>query len=95
MKRPVFSFRPNLRNPDHRKAWERLMAVPEGEKTAYLIHAILAYDQAAALEEVVRRAVREEIRGTAIQADTGEPELTDTGDVPEEMFEFLSILQEE
>lgn len=71
------------------------MAVPEGEKTSYLIHAILAYDQAAALEEVVRRVVREEIQGRAIQADTGEPELTDTGDVPKEMFEFLSMLQEE
>lgn len=95
MKRPVFSFRPNLKNPEHRKAWERLKAVPEGEKTAYLVHAILAYDQAAVLEEVVRRAVREEIQCRFIQADTGEPELTDTGDVPKEMFEFLSMLQEE
>ena len=95
MKRPVFSFRPNLKTPEHRKAWERLMAVPEGEKTAYLVHAILAYDQAALLEEVVRRAVREEIQCRFIQAATGAPELTDTGDVPKEMFEFLSMLQEE
>ena len=71
------------------------MAVPEGEKTAYLVHVILAYDQAALLEEVVRRAIREEIECRFIQADTGEPELTDTGDVPKEMFEFLSMLQEE
>lgn len=71
------------------------MAVPEGEKTAYLVQAILAYDQAAVLEEAVRRAVREEIQGRSVQADTGEPELTDTGDVPEEMLEFLSMLQEE
>lgn len=95
MKRPVFSFRPNLKNPEHRKAWERLMAVPEGEKTTYLVHVILAYDQAAVLEEAVRGAVREEIQGRSVQADTGEPELTDTGDVPKEMFEFLSMLQEE
>lgn len=95
MKRPVFSFRPNLKNPDHRKAWERLKVVPEGEKTAYLVHAILSYDQADVLEEVVRRAVREEMQGRSIQEDTGELELTDTGDVPEEMFEFLSMLQEE
>lgn len=95
MKRPVFSFRPNLKNPDHRKAWETLMAVPKGEKTAYLVHAILSYDQTAVLEEVVRRTVREEMQGRYIQTDTGKPELTDTGDVPEEMFEFLSMLQEE
>jgi len=71
------------------------MAVPEGEKTAYLVHAILTYDQAALLEKMIRRAVREEIQCRFIQADTGEPELTDTGDIPKEMFEFLSMLQEE
>ena len=95
MKRPIFSFRPNLKNPDHRKAWKTLMAVPEGEKTAYLVHAILSYDQTAVLDEVVRRAVREEMQGRYIQTDTGKPEFTETGDVPEEMFEFLSMLQEE
>lgn len=71
------------------------MAVPEGEKTAYLVHAILSYDQTAVLDEVVRRAVREEMQGRYIQTDTGKPEFADTGDVPEEMFEFLSMLQEE
>lgn len=71
------------------------MAVPEGEKTAYLVHAILSYDQMAVLEEVVRRAVREEMQGRYIQTDTGKPEFKETGDVPEEMFEFLSMLQEE
>ena len=71
------------------------MAVPEGEKTAYLVHAILSYDQTAVLDEVVRRAVREEMQGRYIQTDTGKPEFTDTDDVPEEMFEFLSMLQVE
>ena len=71
------------------------MDVPEGEKTAYLVHAILTYDLAALLEKMIRRAVREEIQCRFIQADTGEPELTDTGDIPKEMFEFLSMLQEE
>lgn len=95
MKRPVFSFRPNLKEENHRRAWKILSHVPEGEKTAYLVNAVLFYDQAAGLEEMIRRAVREEIQCRFIQADTGEPELTDTGDVPKEMFEFLSMLQEE
>ncbi|HIZ13442.1 MAG TPA: plasmid segregation centromere-binding protein ParR [Candidatus Mediterraneibacter stercorigallinarum] len=95
MKRPVFSFRPNLKNPDHRKAWETLLDVPEREKTAYLVHAILAYEQTAALEDVIRRAVREEMQGMYIQADTEKSEQTDTDNVPEEMMEFLSMLQEE
>ena len=30
MSRPVFSFRPNLKNPEHEKAWQLLMEIPTG-----------------------------------------------------------------
>ena len=94
MKRPVFSFRPNLKEENHRRAWEILSHVPEGEKTAYLVSAVLFYDQAAGLEEMVRRAVREELQGKQIPVNLAEKE-ENSGDVPEAMFEFLSMLQEE
>nr|WP_289707436.1 plasmid segregation centromere-binding protein ParR [Enterocloster clostridioformis] len=68
--------------------------VPEGEKTAYLVNAVLFYDQAAGLEEMVRRAVREELQGRQIPVNPAEKE-ENSGDVPEEMFEFLSMLQGE
>ena len=41
MSRPLFMFRPNLRNAEHRKAWEVLQNVPEGQKSAFLVRAIL------------------------------------------------------
>lgn len=94
MKRPVFSFRPNLKEANHRRAWEVLSCVPEGEKTAYLVNAVLFYDQAAGLEEMIRRAVREELKGIRIPSASVEKE-EDCGNIPEEMFEFLTMLQEE
>lgn len=95
MSRPVFSFRPNLKNPDHRKAWEALLHVPDGRKSSYLVNAILAFEETDRLEKLVRKAVREELQGGTIQPDTEKPRSTDRDDVPDEMFEFLSMLQEE
>ena len=95
MKRPVFSFRPNMKEPNHRKAWAILNNVPEGEKTAYLVGAILAFDQGVNLEEMVRRAVREEMASRNLVADRKQSELQEPDEIPEEMFEFLSALQEE
>lgn len=40
MNRPIFMFRPNLRNSEHRKAWEILQNVPEGQKNAFLVQAV-------------------------------------------------------
>lgn len=94
MKRPVFSFRPNLKETNHRRAWEILSHVPEGEKTAYLVNAVLFYEQAAGLEEMIRRVVREELKESRNPSVSAEKE-EDGGNVPEEMFEFLTMLQEE
>ena len=62
MKRPVFSFRPNRKDRNHRKAWSILEKVPEGEKSQFLVDAILFYDQADALEQLIRKSVREELK---------------------------------
>lgn len=48
-------FRPNLQNEDHRKAWEILQSVPEGQKSAFLVRAILATEQQRELEATLRR----------------------------------------
>ena len=55
MSRPVFSFRPNPENPEHRKAWEILKNVPEGQKNLFLVRAILQKDQTRHLEEMIRK----------------------------------------
>lgn len=38
--RPVFSFRPKLEDPSHKRAREILQRVPEGQKNASLVQAI-------------------------------------------------------
>ena len=37
----MFSFRPNMENPDHREAWRILKGIPEGQKNLFLVRAIL------------------------------------------------------
>ena len=41
MSRPVFSFRPTLDDSEHKRAWEILQSVPNGQKNAFLVQAIL------------------------------------------------------
>ena len=46
-------FRPNLQNEDHRRAWALLQAVPEGQKSAFLVKAILDSARQDALESTL------------------------------------------
>ena len=62
MKRPVFSFRPNRKDRNHRKAWSILEKVPEGAKSQFM-----------------RQTVA-----------TAEPE-----ELPDQVLDFISMLQEE
>ena len=52
-------FRPNRQNEEHRRAWEILQAVPEGQKNAFLVQVILATEQQRELEATLRRVLRE------------------------------------
>ena len=54
MTRPRFSFRPNLHSEEHRRAWAALQAIPAGQRSAFLVRAIL-------------RSVREELRAVPFQ----------------------------
>ena len=65
MSRPLFGFRPNLRNKAHRKAWEILQAVPEGRKNAFLVQAILEHEEKEALESTLRRGLWSSRRKTS------------------------------
>ena len=92
MKRPVFSFRPHRKDRNHRKAWSILEKVPEGEKSQFLVDAILFYDQADALEQLIRKSVREELKCGDMRQTvaTAEPE-----ELPDQVLDFISMLQEE
>ena len=91
MTRPLYMFRPNLQNEEHRKAWALLQAVPEGQKSAFLVKAILATEQQRELEATLRRILREELQAVPSQS-VRQPEET----IPPEMMGFLgSLLGEE
>lgn len=94
MKRPVFSFRPNLKDTSHRKAWKILESVPKGEKTAYLVQAVLAFEQNTHLEETIRHVIREELQGKCLNLETMNQQ-EKKEEIPEMMMDFLSMLQKE
>ena len=64
-------FRPNLQNEDHRQAWALLQAVPEGQKSAFLVKAILDSARQDALESTLRRILREELQAVPASAAAG------------------------
>ena len=88
VKRPVFSFRLNLDNPDHKKAWEILQSVPDGQKSSYLVQVILKDQENNQLEKSIRQAIREELAGVSISG-SGEKE-----EIPSQMLDFLSGLED-
>ena len=88
--RPRFSFRPNLQNDDHRKAWEILQSVPEGQKSAFLVKAILDSARQDALESTLRRILREEL-----QAVPSQPVQQLEEAIPPEMLGFLNTLMDD
>ena len=84
-------FRPNLQNEDHRKAWEILQSVPEGQKSAFLVRAILENAQREELETILRRVLQEELKAVPSQPVQPPEEA-----IPQEMTGFLgSLLGEE
>lgn len=89
MSRPVFSFRPNMEQPDHRRAWEILQAVPEGKKNQYLVQLILKSQEEEQLEKLIRQAVREELKD--IQPGQATVEIKE--EIPDVMLDFLSQME--
>ena len=83
-------FRPNLQNEDHRRAWALLQAVPEGQKSAFLVRAILAAEQQRELEATLRRILREEL-----QAGPSQPVQQPEETIPPEMLGFLNTLMDD
>ena len=90
MNRPLFMFRPNLRNEDHHRAWAILQTVPEGQKSTFLVQAILESERKDVLEATLRRILREELKALLSQ-----PEVQQEESIPEQMMGFLGSLMGE
>lgn len=90
--RPVFSFRPTLDESEHKRAWEILQSVPNGQKNAFLVQAILQSADSENLIEKIRMVFREELKGVQISPEKNMGKQEDG--IPSQMLDFLSGMEE-
>ena len=90
MKRPQYVFRPNLSDPQHRRAWALLQQVPPAKRKEFLVQSILAAEQTNRLEESIRKVVRAELQAASIA--TAVPSLPPDDAIPDPALNFLSTL---
>ena len=90
MKRQQYVFRPNLNDPQHRRAWVLLQQMPSARRKEFLVQAILAAEQTDRLEESIRKVVREELQTASIA--TAVPSLPPDDAIPDSALNFLSTL---
>ena len=90
MKRPQYVFRPNLSDPQHRRAWALLQQMPSARRKEFLVQSILAAEQTDRLEKSIRKVVREELQ--AVNIATAVPSLPPDDAIPDSALNFLSTL---
>ena len=90
MKRSQYVFRPNLNDPQHRRAWELLQQMPSAKRKEFLVQSILAAEQTDRLEKSIRKVVREELQTASIA--TAVPSLPPDDAIPDSALNFLSTL---
>ena len=90
MKRPQYVFRPNLSDPQHRRAWVLLQQMPSARRKEFLVQAILAAEQTDRLEKSIRKVVRAELQAASIA--TAVPSLPPDDAIPDPALNFLSTL---
>ena len=90
MKRPQYVFRPNLSDPQHRRAWVLLQQVPPAKRKEFLVQSILAAEQTDRLEKSIRKVVREELQTASIA--TAVPSLPPDDAITDSALNFLSTL---
>ena len=90
MKRPQYVFRPNLNEPQHRRAWALLQQVPPAKRKEFLVQSILAAEQTDRLEKSIRKVVREELQATSITTSVSSQPPANA--IPDSALDFLSTI---
>ena len=90
MKRPQYVFRPNLNEPQHRRAWALLQQMPPAKRKEFLVQCILAAEQTDRLEKSIRMVVREELQAVNITGAVSCPPPENAK--PDSALEFLNSL---
>ena len=83
-----------MASPLQREAWERLCAIPAGQRTDAVCRAVCRMYEQESLAETVRRIVREELRSVEMISAKKESEQPQAVDVDENVLGFLRSLQE-
>ena len=90
MKRPQYVFRPNLNDPQHRRAWALLQQIPSAKRKEFLVQRILAAEQTDRLEKSIRKVVREELQAVSITTSVSSPPPENA--IPDSALDFLTSL---
>ena len=90
MKRPQYVFRPNLSDPQHRRAWVLLQQIPPAKRKEFLVQSILAAEQTDRLEKSIRKVVREELQATSITTSVSSQPPANA--IPDSALDFLNSL---
>ena len=90
MKRPQYVFRPNLSDPQHRRAWVLLQQIPSAKRKEFLVQSILAAEQTDRLEKSIRKVVREELQAVNLAAAI--PSQSPKDVIPDSALNFLNSL---
>lgn len=90
MKRPQYVFRPNLSDPQHRRAWALLQQVPSAKRKEFLVQSILAAEQTDRLEKSIRKVVRAELQAVSITTSVSSQPPENA--IPDSALDFLNSL---
>ena len=87
----------SMASPLQREAWERLCAIPAGQRTEAVCRAVCRMYGQELLLDTVRQTIREELRGMGSVSAKEEPEQQEqpkeAGDIGDDVLGFLLALQ--
>ena len=90
MKSPQYVFRPNLSDPQHRRAWALLQQIAPAKRKEFLVQSILAAEQTDRLEKSIRKVVREELQAVNLAAAI--PSQSPKDVIPDSALNYLNSL---
>ena len=90
MKRPQYVFRPNLNDPQHRRAWVLLQQMPSAKRKEFLVQSILAAEQTDRLEKSIRKVVCAELQAVSITTSVSSQPPANA--IPDSALDFLNSL---
>ena len=83
----------NMASPLQKEAWERLYAIPAGQRTDAVCQAVCRMYEQDRLAETLRAVIREELHSVEYITEKGKNEQPQAGDVDDSVLGFLLALQ--